>query len=67
LLGTVRSDLATAPRSAPAGRHVVFYRAVDDAIVVLRVLHDRMDVHWRIEASAAGAPPNPVARRTRTR
>lgn len=28
----------------PAGAHMVFYRLTDDALVIVRVLHKRMDV-----------------------
>jgi toxin ParE1/3/4 len=43
-LGMLREDLAAGYRSLPAGRHVIFYRLTNGDIVVLRVLHQRMDV-----------------------
>ncbi|MGH6661932.1 MAG: type II toxin-antitoxin system RelE/ParE family toxin [Rhodospirillales bacterium] len=43
-LGVPRDDVGPDYRSLNAGRHVVFYRDAADAIVVVRVLHQRMDV-----------------------
>ena len=35
-------------RSIPSGRHLVFYSIDRDEIVVVRVLHDRMDVRSKL-------------------
>jgi toxin ParE1/3/4 len=43
-LGRPRDDLRPGLRSLIAGRHVDFYRETADAILVLRVLHERMDI-----------------------
>ena len=38
----LRPDL----RKVPVGRHVVFFREGAEAVEVVRVLHERMDVGW---------------------
>ncbi|MBS0275868.1 MAG: type II toxin-antitoxin system RelE/ParE family toxin [Proteobacteria bacterium] len=43
-LGAPRNDLGTSYRCLPVGRHVIFYRVAGDALHILRVLHQRMDV-----------------------
>ncbi|MDP6342084.1 MAG: type II toxin-antitoxin system RelE/ParE family toxin [Alphaproteobacteria bacterium] len=52
-LGVARDDIAEGYRSAHVGHHHVFYRAGDDTIMVVRVLHESMDVqrHFDIEKS----------------
>ena len=44
LLGPVRSDLGQNVRSLQAGRHRILYRAAADQVIILRVVHERMDV-----------------------
>lgn len=41
--GRFRPDLHHALRSHPAGKHIVFYIAKQDHIVIVNVLHERMD------------------------
>ena len=43
-LGAPRDDVGPDYRSLHAGRHVVFYRDTADAVIVVRVLHQRMGV-----------------------
>ncbi|MGQ0741341.1 MAG: type II toxin-antitoxin system RelE/ParE family toxin [Alphaproteobacteria bacterium] len=43
-MGTRRRDLGTAYRNLAVGRHVIFYRIAGNQIIVVRVLHQRMDV-----------------------
>ena len=43
-LGRRRNDIGVGYRSLRCRRHVIFYRETADDIVVLRVLHERMDV-----------------------
>ena len=31
-------------RKYPVGRHIIFYRVTSDAIAIIRILHERMDV-----------------------
>jgi toxin ParE1/3/4 len=38
-----RRDIGTGYRSLPIGRHLIFYRIGTDAVVIVRVLHQRMD------------------------
>ena len=44
--------IAEGLRSFHEGRHLIFYRIEKKGIVILRVLHDRMDVPERIKESA---------------
>ncbi|MBV8976921.1 MAG: type II toxin-antitoxin system RelE/ParE family toxin [Alphaproteobacteria bacterium] len=43
-LGPVRDDLGSGYRSLLAGSHMIFYRRAGEGIVVIRVLHQRMDI-----------------------
>ncbi len=43
--GQDRSELKQGLRSLQQGSHVIFYRSVTEGIVVVRVLHQSMDVH----------------------
>jgi toxin ParE1/3/4 len=47
-LGIARSDIKAGYRSLPAGRHVIFYRLSSDGVEILRVLHERMDLHGHL-------------------
>lgn len=42
--GRLREELAPAVRSAPVGNYVVFYKSVEEGIVVVRVLHGARDI-----------------------
>jgi toxin ParE1/3/4 len=42
-LGAEREDVGVGYRALQAGSHVAFYRQGDDEIVIVRVLHQRMD------------------------
>ncbi len=48
-LGIIRDDVGEGYRSAPVGRHLVFYRTTGDDIVVVRVLHESMDVQRHLD------------------
>ncbi|MGJ3262504.1 MAG: type II toxin-antitoxin system RelE/ParE family toxin [Salinarimonas sp.] len=41
--GTPVAEVASELMKTRAGSHVVFYRTSDDAILVVRILHERMD------------------------
>lgn len=43
-LGRERHGLGKDVRSFPVGRHVIIYLATDDELIVLRILHTRMDI-----------------------
>jgi len=43
--GRRRSDIDATIHSLLAGRHVIFYRFSDDECRVVRIIHDRLDVH----------------------
>ncbi|MCY2925427.1 MAG: type II toxin-antitoxin system RelE/ParE family toxin [Planctomycetota bacterium] len=42
--GRLREELAPALRSVPVGNYVIFYRPVEEGIVVIRVLHGARDI-----------------------
>lgn len=46
--GMPRDDVRQGLRSMPCGQHVLFYRATLDSIELVRVLHQRMDVHSQL-------------------
>lgn len=43
-IGRHREELALMLRSFPAGNYVIFYRPVDKAIEVIRILHGARDI-----------------------
>ena len=43
-LGAPREDVAAGYRALAVGRHIIFYRVAGEEIVIVRVLHQRMDV-----------------------
>ncbi len=48
--GTDASDLRPGYRKLRIGRHVAFYRTVDDeGVEVVRILHERMDLPARLD------------------
>jgi len=47
-LGRSRDNIRPGFRSLAAGRHVIFYREAEDLVEIVRVLHDRMDLHGRL-------------------
>lgn len=49
-MGAPRDDLREGYRSFRQGRHLIFYRQSGDGILVVRVLHVRMDVRRHLEA-----------------
>jgi toxin ParE1/3/4 len=44
LMGVTRPELAPDLRSFPAGRYLIFYRLVADAIEIVRVIHGAQDL-----------------------
>jgi toxin ParE1/3/4 len=44
MLGRSRGELFPAMRSFPFGKYVIFYRAQEDDIVIMRVLHGSRDI-----------------------
>lgn len=47
-LGRARDEIRRGYRSFSAGRHVIVYRETDDLVEILRILHDRMDLHQQL-------------------
>lgn len=43
-VGRSREDVAPGVRSFPVAKHIAFYMESEDGIIVLRILHPRMDV-----------------------
>ena len=43
-LGRDRDDLVAGLRTLPVGRHIIYYRLSSDALIVDRILHQRMNV-----------------------
>lgn len=48
-IGRSRADIRPGYLSFTCGRHVVFYRETNDTIEIIRLLHQKMDVHSRFE------------------
>lgn len=46
--GRIHEVAANEYRAVRSGRHLIFYRLDADAIVVVRILHDRMDIPSRL-------------------
>ncbi len=44
-MGRSREDLAPSLRSFPVGDYTIFYRAIEDGIEIMRVLHGARDVY----------------------
>lgn len=42
--GQDRAAFVARARSLPAGRHLVFYRATDGGVVILRIVHERRNL-----------------------
>ncbi|MEW5424581.1 type II toxin-antitoxin system RelE/ParE family toxin [Amorphus sp. 3PC139-8] len=49
-IGAARDEIAEGYRSARVGHHLVFYR-IDGDTVVVRVLHESMDLQCRLDHS----------------
>jgi len=48
-LGRNYSGVVETLKGVKINRHIIFYRKVkEDVIEIERILHERMDVHWRI-------------------
>lgn len=43
-MGRPRDDLSPGLRSVVIDRHILFYRATDDAVTVVRILHGSQDI-----------------------
>jgi toxin ParE1/3/4 len=46
--GRVYDVAATEYRAVRSGRHLIFYRLDFDTVVVVRILHDRMEIPSRL-------------------
>lgn len=43
-IGSMRDELSDGLRSYTFGKHLIFYREIDDGIVIVRVLHGARDL-----------------------
>lgn len=43
-MGRARDEVSPGLRSYPIGQHVAFYRATDDELIVVRIVHGRRDI-----------------------
>ena len=50
-IGAIREDLADSPRAFPYQSHILYYRDEPERLVVLRVLHKRMDPQLHVPLS----------------
>jgi toxin ParE1/3/4 len=48
MLGQTCDEVRPGYRKHPAGSHMLFYEIRDDAVVIVRVLHQRMDVEGKL-------------------
>lgn len=53
--GRPRPALGSGLRSVGVGRHVIFYRDLADRVVVVRVLHERMDFARHLDDDPSAA------------
>jgi toxin ParE1/3/4 len=51
-IGRIRDEIRSGYRSIASGRHVIFYRETEDRIEIMRVLHQRMDLHRHLNDPA---------------
>ncbi len=42
-IGHRKLEISQEHRAFPAGRHIIFYRTTSNAVLVSRILHERMD------------------------
>ncbi len=46
--GLACDNIRSGYRKFPVGSHIVFFRASESRIVIVRILHQRMDFKWRL-------------------
>jgi toxin ParE1/3/4 len=51
LVSRNRDDLRPGLQMTTSGRHCIFFEAAESRVLVLRVLHDRMDYRRHLETS----------------
>ncbi len=56
--GRRREELAPGMQSFPYGRYVIFYRALMDAIEIVRILHGARDIESIFEGHATDFDPS---------
>lgn len=42
-LGRRRDDVASGLRAVPSMQHIIFYSVIGDEVIIVRILHQRMD------------------------
>ncbi len=53
-MGRAREELAPGLRSIPEGKYVIFYRAAQDTVLIIRVLHGSRDARRIFREPNAG-------------
>lgn len=48
-LGESREDLPVGMRACPVESHVIYYRADEHAVTVIRLLHNKMDTRGQLD------------------
>lgn len=43
-IGRARDEIVPGLRSYPVGRHIAFYHATDDELIIIRIIHSRQDI-----------------------
>ena len=47
-IGAPRNEIDKGLRAYPVGRHIIFYRETEDALLIVRVLHQSMDPEFHL-------------------
>ncbi len=58
-LGSLRAEIGPGYRSVRSGRHIVFYRETAERVEIVRVLHERMDLHRHLPDGDDEVPAPP--------
>ena len=53
-IGQLRPELSPKHRTFPAGRHIIIYRTAPNAVLVSRILHERMDRARHLQEGEGG-------------
>ena len=53
-IGRERSEIKSGYRSITEGKHVIFYRVGYSGVDILRILHGRMDIEYRMGQTKTG-------------
>ena len=51
-LGRSRDEISLGLRSYPVGSHLIYYQVQDQAVVILRIIHNRRDIRDEVGLNA---------------